>query len=153
MTTIHRDWQEFLNALLSENTRFLLIGAHALAFHVEARVTEDLDVFVEPTVENGARILRALERFGFGGLVSKADEFAVVDRVFMLGAKPWRIDILTGIDGVTFDEAWASRQRVNFHGIELDCIGRDALIKNKRAAGRKKDLVDVALLEQAKAGK
>jgi hypothetical protein len=64
MTTIHRDWQEFLNALRSENTKFLLIGAHALAFHVEARLTEDLDVFVEPTAENGARILRALEKFG-----------------------------------------------------------------------------------------
>jgi hypothetical protein len=152
MTTIHRDWHEFLSALLSENTRFLLIGAHALAFHVEARVTEDLDVFVEPTVENGERILRALERFGFGGLVTKAEELAVVDRVFMLGVKPWRIDILTGIDGVSFEEAWASREQVDFHGIQLFCIGREALIKNKRAAGRKKDLVDVALLEQTKLG-
>jgi predicted nucleotidyltransferase len=153
MTTIHRDWQEFLSALLSENTRFLLIGAHALAFHVEARVTEDLDVFVEPTVENGERILRALERFGFGGLVTKAEDLADVDRVFMLGVKPWRIDILTGIDGVTFEEAWASREPVDFHGIRLFCIGREALLKNKRAAGRKKDLVDVALLEQTKLGK
>ncbi len=67
MTTIHRDWQEFLSALHSESTKFLLIGAHALAFHVEARLTEDLDIFIEPTLENGARVLRVLERFGFGG--------------------------------------------------------------------------------------
>jgi len=66
----------------------------------------------------------------------------------MLGRKPWGIDILTGIDGVSFEEAWASRESVIFHGLELFIIGRDALIKNKRAAGRKKDLVDVALLEE-----
>jgi hypothetical protein len=151
MTTIHRDWHEFLTALLSENTRFLLIGAHALAYHVEARLTEDLDVFVEPTAENAARVYRALATFGFGGLIADADELAVPDRVFMLGRKPWRIDILTGIDGVTFDEAWASRIRVDFHGLEIDVIGRDALLKNKRASARKKDLVDVALLEEAAA--
>jgi len=60
METINRDWIEFLNALLSENTRFLLIGAHALAFHVEARLTEDLDVFVEPSPENANAVHRAL---------------------------------------------------------------------------------------------
>lgn len=152
MTTIHRDWHEFLSALLSENTRFLLIGAHALAFHVEARLTEDLDVFVEPNADNALRVVRALDAFGFGGLIADPGELAVPDRVFMLGHKPWRIDILTGIDGVSFAEAWASRIRVDFHGLEVDVIGRDALLKNKRASGRKKDLVDVALLEEAAIG-
>ncbi len=147
MTTIHRDWKEFLSALLSENTKFLLIGAHALAFHVEARLTEDLDVFVEPSAENAARVARALDKFGFGGLAS-VNELAQPDKVFMLGVKPWRIDILTGIDGVSFEEAWASRVQADFHGIDLFVIGRDALLKNKRAAGRKKDLVDVALLTE-----
>ncbi len=152
MTAIHQDWKEFLLALLSENTKFLLIGAHALAFHVEARLTEDLDVFVEPSPENAERLHRALDRFGFGGLIADASELAAVDRVFMLGVKPWRIDILTGIDGVTFDEAWASRVKADFHGVELFVIGRDALLRNKRASGRKKDLVDVALLEEAADG-
>lgn len=148
MTTIPRDWKEFLSALLSENTKFLLIGAHALAYHVEARLTEDLDVFVEPTADNAERVLRALQRFGFAGLLADADELAVPGRVFMLGVKPWRIDILTGIDGVTFEEAWAGREQVDFHGIGLYVIGRAALLANKRASGRKKDLVDVALLEE-----
>jgi len=148
MTTIHQDWKEFLSALISENTRFLLIGAHALAFHVEARLTEDLDVFAEPSVENAGRLSRALQSFGFGGLAT-VEELAQPDKVFMLGRKPWRIDILTGIDGVTFDEAWASRMEADFHGIKLFVIGREALLKNKRAAGRKKDTVDVELLEEA----
>ncbi len=152
MATIHDDWKEFLLALQSENTRFLLIGAHALAFHVEARLTEDLDVFVEPTVDNAARVLRALERFGFGGMIADAAELSTPDRVFMLGVKPWRIDILTGIDGVTFAEAWATRVPADFHGIRLDVIGRDELLANKRASGRKKDLVDAALLEEAERG-
>ena len=151
MTTIHRDWREFLSALLSENTKFLVIGAHALAYHVEARITEDLDVFVEPSAENAERLARALEGFGFGGLVATA-ELAQPDKVFMLGRKPWRIDILTGIDGVTFDQAWESREEVDFHGIRLFVIGRDALLANKRASGRRKDLVDVALLEEAASG-
>jgi hypothetical protein len=106
MAMINQDWQEFLNALISENTKFLLIGAHALAFHVEARLTEDLDVFIEPSSDNAERVARALERFGFGHLISAA-ELVTPDKVFMLGRKPWRIDILTGIDGVTFSEAWA----------------------------------------------
>ncbi len=147
MTTIHQDWKEFLDALRSEGVRFLLIGGHALAFHAEARLTEDLDVFVEASVDNAQRVARALSRFGFGGLVSPED-LAVADKVFMLGVKPWRIDVLTGIDGVTFEEAWASRVQANFHGTELCVIGREALIRNKRAAGRKKDLMDVAVLEE-----
>jgi hypothetical protein len=148
METIHQDWIEFLNALLSENTKFLLIGAHALAFHVEARLTEDLDVFVEPSPENARRVLAAVEKFGFGGLIADSAELSEPGRVFMLGRKPWRIDILTGIDGILFEEAWASREPVNFHGVSLFIIGREALLKNKRASGRKKDLVDVALLEE-----
>ncbi len=148
MTTIHRDWLEFLRVLRSESTKFLVIGAHALAYHVEARITEDLDVFVEPTTENARRLHRALEAFGFGGLIGDAAELATPDRVFMLGEKPWRIDILTGIDGVSFDEAWSSRVEVDFHGVRVFVIGRDALLENKRASGRRKDRVDVALLEE-----
>ena len=149
MTTIHRDWLEFLGALRSESTKFLLIGAHALAYHVEARLTEDLDVFVEPTLDNARRLHRALEAFGFAGLIDDPEQLAKPDRVFILGQKPWRIDILTGIDGVSFEEAWASRVKVDFHGVRLHVIGRDVLLKNKRASGRKKDGVDVALLEEA----
>ncbi len=148
MTTIHRDWIEFLNALLSENTKFLLIGAHALAYHVEGRLTEDIDVFVEPSVENAERVRAALARFGFGEVAPSLDELAQPDRVFMLGRKPWRIDILTGIDGVSFAQTWQGREEVDFHGLRVPIIGRAELLINKRASGRKKDLVDVALLEE-----
>lgn len=80
MTTIHRDWIEFLSALLSENTRFLLIGAHALAFHVEGRLTEDIDVFVDPTLENAKCVRRALRTFGFGDVAPSEEELCTLSR-------------------------------------------------------------------------
>jgi hypothetical protein len=149
MTTIHRDWIEFLNALRSENTKFLLIGAHALAYHAEGRLTEDIDIFVEPTRQNAECVRRALVCFGFSDVAPSVEQLAEGDRVFMLGRKPWRIDILTGIDGVSFDEAWQGRDEVDFHGVSLCIIGRRELLLNKRASGRKKDRVDVALLEES----
>lgn len=100
------------------------------------------------TPENAAKLHAALSRFGFGELAPPSFELAVPDKVFMLGRKPWRIDILTGIDGVTFDEAWKERVAVDFHGLRLFIIGKQSLIRNKRASGRKKDLVDLALLEE-----
>lgn len=133
---LNRDWSEFLSALISRRVRFLLIGGHAVAGHGEPRLTEDLDVFVEPTLPNARRLREALVDFGFGTVVPSAQELAKSDKVFMLGRKPWRIDILTGISGVPFKEAWANRVEVDFVQKPLYAIGREALLKNKRASGR-----------------
>jgi hypothetical protein len=144
---LNRDWNEFLCALIVRRVRFVMIGGHAVAAHGEPRLTEDLDVFVEPTPANARRLRAALVDFGFGAAAPPVELLAARDKVFMLGSKPWRIDILTGIDGVTFREAWNSRMEAEFQVSPLFVIGRGALIKNKRAAGRAKDLVDVAQLE------
>jgi hypothetical protein len=150
---LNRDWNEFLCALIARRVRFLLVGGHAVAGHGEPRLTEDLDVFVEPTLANARRLREALADFGFAAVAPSAEELATPDRIFMLGRKPWRIDILTGIDGVTFREAWAGRVRAEFIAAPLYVIGRDALIANKRAAARDKDLLDVALLERHRVGR
>ncbi|MBP9205369.1 MAG: hypothetical protein KBG28_15470 [Kofleriaceae bacterium] len=144
---VNQDWSEFLCALIDRRVRFVLVGGHAVSGHGEARLTEDLDVFVEASLANGKRLHAALADFGFAAVAPSAAILAEPDKVFMLGHKPWRIDILTGIDGVTFAQAWASRVEAGFLKRPLFVIGRDALIKNKRAAGRPKDLVDVAMLE------
>ena len=144
---LNRDWSEFLCALIDHRVRFVLVGGHAVAGHGEPRLTEDLDVFVEPTLANAKRLREALVDFGFGAIAPPASELAARDKVFMLGRKPWRIDILTGIDGVSFAEAWKGRVEAEFARKPLWVIGRAALIKNKRAAGRPKDLGDVAALE------
>ncbi len=145
---LNHDWSEFLRALIARGVKFVLVGGHAVAGHGEPRLTEDLDVFVEPSLENARRLREALVDFGFGDVAPPAVDLAEADRIFMLGRKPWRIDILTGIDGVTFAEAWASRVEADFAAPPLFVIGRDALIANKRAAGRDKDWLDVALLQR-----
>ena len=144
---LNPDWTEFLCVLIARRVRFLIIGGHAVAGHGEPRLTEDLDVFVEPTLPNARRLHRALVDFGFGAVAPSPEQLALPDKIFMLGRKPWRIDILTGIEAVSFREAWAGRVAAEFVAQPLWIIGREALLKNKRAAGRKKDLLDVALLE------
>lgn len=144
---LNQDWSEFLCALIARRVRFVLVGGHAVAGHGEPRLTEDLDVFVEPSPANARRLRDALIDFGFGAVAPTAEHLAQADKVFMLGRKPWRIDILTGIDGVTFSAAWATRVEAEFVARPLYVIGRAALIKNKRAAGRTKDLLDIALLD------
>ncbi len=145
---LNPDWTQFLSALIARGVKFVLVGGHAVAAHGEPRLTEDLDVFVEPTLGNARRLRDALVDFGFGTVAPPAEDLAKTDRIFMLGRKPWRIDVLTGIDGVTFAQAWASRVEAEFVAGPLFVIGRRALLANKRAAGRDKDLLDVTLLER-----
>jgi hypothetical protein len=111
---LNRDWTEFLSVLIARGVKFLLVGGHAVAAHGEPRLTEGLDVFVQPTLRNARRLREALVDFGFGEVAPPAEELAKADRIFMLGRKPWRIDVLTGIDGVTFSEAWTSRVEAEF---------------------------------------
>lgn len=146
---LNRDWSEFLSALIARRVRFLLIGGHAVAGHGQPRLTEDLDVFVEPTLVNAKRLRSALADFGFEAVAPAPEELSMPDKVFMLGRKPWRIDILTGIAGVSFDEAWETRVEADFVRRPLFVIGQDALIRNKLAAGRPKDLLDVELMRAA----
>lgn len=144
---LSRDWTEFLSALISHRVRFVLVGGHAVAGHGEPRLTEDLDIFVERSPTNARRIREVLISFGFGNVAPTPTELAQAHKVFMLGRKPWRIDILTSIDGVSFEQAWKTRVKAEFAVAPLYVIGRAMLVKNKRAAGRDKDLADVAMLQ------
>ncbi len=144
---LNRDWNEFLSALISRRVRFVLVDGHAVAAHAEARLTEDLDVFVDRLPSNAKRLRDALVDFGFGALAPTVEELSQPNKVFMLGRKPWRIDILTSIDGVSFRRAWSSRVAAEFSPGPLYVIGRSALLANKRASGRTKDLLDIGLIE------
>jgi hypothetical protein len=145
---LNDDWSQFLHALISTGTRFVLIGGHAVAVHAEPRFTEDLDVFVEPTLENARRVHQALVDFGFGAIAPEPEALAKPDRVWMLGRKPRRIDILTGVSGVSFGEAMRRRIEVTIAGKVIPVIGRAALVKNKLASNRTKDLLDIELLKK-----
>ncbi|MEM6959393.1 MAG: nucleotidyl transferase AbiEii/AbiGii toxin family protein [Myxococcota bacterium] len=146
MESLTTDWSEFLGLLISEKVEFLLIGGHALAAHGHPRFTEDLDVFVRADEANARRVRSALEKFGFGDVAPEVSALTQVRKVFMLGRKPFRIDILTGISGVNFDEAWENRDYVELAPGSVPLISRVDLIKNKAASGRPKDLADLAAL-------
>ena len=147
------DFVDLVRCLRDEECEFLIVGAHALAAHGAPRATGDLDVFVRPDPTNAARVYRALARFGAPVAAHgvHADDFTLPGTVYQMGLPPNRIDVLTEISGVSFDEA-ASETIVGRLGDEtVRCIGLDALIRNKRAAGRPKDLADVATLEELRA--
>jgi len=121
-----------------------------LAFHGRPRYTGDIDFFVARDPDNADRLMEVIEDFGFGQTGIERDDFLHIDHVIQLGREPNRIDILTGISGVTFDEAWQSREEGNISDVPVFVISRDLLIKNKRAANRDKDQGDVKLLEKTR---
>lgn len=146
---LFQDAEDFLAALEGAQAEYLVVGAHALAAHGIPRATGDFDVLVRPSAENAARVVRALLDFGAPVAAHgvSARDFEVEGTVYQLGLPPRRIDVLTQISGVSFDEAWHQRLVANVRGRAVPVLGRDTLIKNKRAAGREKDLLDVKLLE------
>jgi hypothetical protein len=145
---LSEDWSEFLRVLTAHRVKFVLIGGHAVAAWGEPRFTEDLDVLIEVAPPNARRVRAALVEFGFGSVVPDERGFLDADKVWMLGRKPNRIDILAKIDGVTWAEVWKGRVRVDFEGGALFVIGPDELLKNKHAAGRPKDLADAHAIER-----
>jgi len=140
------DWRAFIKSLNSNGVEYMIVGAVALAHHGFPRYTGDLDVWVRNSPENAERLESALAAFGFGGLGLKAADFVEPYRVVQLGVPPNRIDLLTSITGVSFEEAWAGRVEVNLEGVPINFIGRQALIRNKRKTGRIKDKADLEAL-------
>jgi hypothetical protein len=138
-----------LSALSGAGADYLIVGAHALAVHGYPRATGDLDIWVRPTKENADRVWQALERYGAPRRNLTPDDFCTANTVFQIGIAPNRIDILTSIDGVDFDEAWPNRKPTTVDELTFSVLGRDELLKNKRATGRPRDLADAAWLEDA----
>ncbi len=143
----NQDWREWLESLTESRVEFVVVGAIALAHHGFVRYTGDLDIFVHASPDNAIRVLEALTRFGFGSLKLGAEDFATEGRVVQLGFPPGRIDILTSIDGVGWDEANAGAVSGEYGGVPVRFLSRDDLIRNKSATGRPQDLADVKRLE------
>jgi hypothetical protein len=141
---MNQDFLDLLRALSAHDVRFLIVGAYALAIHGRPRATGDLDVWVEAVPLNASKLIAALADFGAPLDAVSEQDFSRPGIVFQMGLAPYRIDILTEISGVTFAEAWPARIRAPFGaGVEVDYIGRDEFIRNKRATGRTKDLGDI----------
>lgn len=144
------DFRELLTSFADEGVEFVLIGGWALALHGYGRGTDDLDVLVRPSADNAARVFRALVRFGAPVSAHGVSEglFAQAGYGYRMGVKPNLIEVLTQVNGIDFDEAISETKRFELDGRLIPYIGRQALLKNKRAAGRPKDLADVDWLER-----
>jgi hypothetical protein len=143
------DFADMLSALSAAGVDFLVVGAHALAAHGVPRATGDLDIWIRPTPDNAARTLRALAAFGAPLVDLSIDDLTRPDTVFQIGLPPSRIDIVSGITGVSFDGAWERRVPVALPGGTVDVLSKVDFVANKKAVGRAKDLADIALLDEA----
>jgi hypothetical protein len=145
------DFLDMIAALREEGAEFLVVGAFALAAHGVPRATGDLDLWVRPGMGNAERVWRALQRFGApveaAGLT--VEDLVNPGMIYQIGQPPRRIDVITVIDGVSFDEAWPNRVQVTAGGLEFPCLGRGDLVRNKQASGRGKDKADLELLRKA----
>lgn len=142
-----KDFEEFIELLNKNEVEYLVVGGYAFAIHAFPRFTNDIDFFIHATKSNVNKIVSVLLEFGFDKDSFTSDDFLIKDRVIQLGEAPYRIDILTSIDGVNFDDAW-QRKVVGKYGDQvLYFISKEDLIKNKKASGRKKDLDDLSELE------
>src|SRR5262245_51081873 len=145
--SVNPDFRDMLSALSGASADYLVVGAYALAAHGLPRATRDLDLWVRPTEANAARVMDALRRFGASLRDLTERDLVTPGTVFQIGVEPHRIDILTSIDGVEFDEAWSARYVVTLEDLEVPVLARHHFIQNKKAVGRPQDLADVARLE------
>lgn len=141
-----RDFSELLASFAEHRVEFVVVGAYAVAFHGRPRMTGDLDLLVAPTKENAERVMRALDAFGFGDVGLTASDFAAPDTVVQLGVAPVRVDLLTSLTGVSWEEAWSGKVSADFAGTPVFVLGLAELRRNKRATGRAQDRADVEAL-------
>lgn len=152
MTSLNRDFRDILSSFNAEGVEYLVVGGYALAAHGLPRATGDIDLWIRPSGENAPRVWRALVAFG-----APSDKFAIADfesadLILQIGVPPGRVDVITSIAGVVFDDAWPNRATIDLDDLKVSVLGRTDLLANKRAVGRPQDIADVQRLEaQARA--
>lgn len=144
-----KDYEEFLKLLNKNRVRYAIIGAFALALYSKPRYTKDLDILIEPEEENIKKLLKVLNEFGFEKTDIKTEDLTEKNQILQLGYEPVRIDILTSISGCSFEEVWNNKKKEKYGKTLTYFIGKNELIKNKKAIGRKQDLADLELLENS----
>lgn len=145
---LNSDFRDILSEFSGAGVEFIVVGAYALAAHGLPRATGDIDLWIRCSRENAGRVMSALVRFGAPLADIRAEDFTTPGIVFQIGVTPRRIDVITHIDGVEFEQAWAQRSEVVLDGLAVPVLSRELLVQNKRAAGRPKDIVDVSWLER-----
>ncbi len=147
---MNQDFRDLLAEFNARQVEYLIVGAHALAAHGHVRATQDLDIWVRPDPTNAKRVIDALRAFGAPLHDLTVQDLSTPGLIFQVGVEPIRIDVLTIIDGVDFDEAWSARVVSKFADQAVSVLSREHLIKNKLAAARTQDLADVERLKSKK---
>lgn len=142
------DYREMLSAFSNEGVEYLVVGAFALAAHGQIRATNDIDLWIRPTPENARNTWVALARFGAPVEGLTIEDLCDEDTIFQVGVAPHRVDVITSISGVTFDEAWNNRVKGLVEGVNCFVLGPKQLMQNKSAAGRAKDKLDLRWLKR-----
>lgn len=146
---VQPDFKDMLALFNARQVDYIIVGGYALAFHGAPRFTGDIDIYVKPDAANAGRIMAALEDFGFGSAGLKAHDFEHPDKVIQLGVSPVRVDIMTSISGVSWEEALSGCVEDRYGDVPVRYIGLNEFIKNRRATGRKKDLADLEALGES----
>ncbi len=146
--TFQKDFREFLSLLAAQRVKFLVVGGYAVGLHGYPRFTGDLDVFVDISPANAARLVQVFRSFGFDVPDLTEAPFLEPNRIVEIGHEPTKIQVMTSISGVTFEEAWSSRTEMELSDLQVPFIGYAELIRNKLASGRAKDAVDAETLER-----
>lgn len=140
---LNQDFKEFLELLNKHEVKYLVVGGYSVAIHGHPRYTKDIDIWILTNRENAESLLRALNDFGFGSLDLKPADFETPGQVVQLGNAPARIDILTSLTGVEFENCWENRIQAEDEDLTYPVISLDDLRANKRALGRHQDLADL----------
>jgi len=144
---LNQDFREFIQLLNEHEVQYLVVGGYAVAFHGYPRYTKDIDIWIYLDTANAEKLLKALEDFGFGSLDLKVEDFLDPEQVIQLGYPPNRIDLITDLKGVEFEECFSDKVEVEIEGTKVNFIDLENLKKNKQATGRHQDLADVENLK------
>jgi len=146
---VSKDFEELFASFNARNVKVLIVGGYAVAFHAKPRFTKDIDLWVEPTPENAERLLAALSDFGFGSLPLTVEDFTQPGRIVQLGHPPSRVDLMTSVQGLNFEEAWGERVEGRYGAERVFYLGRSHLMRNKELVARPQDQVDLECLRSA----
>jgi len=148
--TLEPDFEDFISFLNKHTVEYLVVGGYAMAFHGRPRYTGDLDIWINISESNADKMLNVLHEFGFSSLHFRKEDFLKENIINQIGYPPLRIDILTSIDGVTFQEAYLQKKNIKIENLEVAFIGLAQLIENKKASNRAQDIADIESLKRKK---
>lgn len=147
---VEKDYEDLLRLLNKYKVKYCIVGAFAVAFYTKPRYTKDIDILIEPSAENAHKIINALKEFGFSNIGLTEDDFTEKGKIIQLGYEPVRVDLITSIKGISFEDVWKNKKTGKYGKEKVYFIGLNELIKNKRIVNREQDRIDLKLLRKVK---